>query len=111
MNLSLEYGNAGPTNRSIQRTDAQNIIEAGNTNLRNPAQVWGSPKLEDDLKLFVNFGHLFANQLQFYGHTNYASRTVTGGFYFRNPHTRGGVFRGPVVDGLPTPSCAKTRPF
>ena len=64
VNLSLEYGNAGPTNRSIQRTDAQNIIEAGNTNLRNPAQVWGSPKLEDDLKLFVNFGHLFANQLQ-----------------------------------------------
>ena len=102
VNLSLEYGNAGPTNRSIQRTDAQNIIAAGNTNLRNPAQVWGSPKLEDDLKLFVNFGHLFANQWQFYGHTNYASRTVTGGFYFRNPHTRGGVFRGPVVDGLPT---------
>ena len=102
VNLSLEYGNAGPTNRSIQRTDAQSIIEAGNTNLRNPAQVWGSPKLEDDLKLFVNFGHLFANQLQFYGHTNYASRTVTGGFYFRNPHTRGGVFRGPMVDGLPT---------
>ena len=102
VNLSLEYGNAGPTNRSIQRTDAQSIIAAGNTNLRNPAQVWGSPRLEDDLKLFVNFGHLFANQLQLYGHTNYASRTVTGGFYFRNPHTRGGVFRGPVVDGLPT---------
>ena len=39
VNLSLEYGNAGPTNSSIQRTDAQNIIEAGNTNLRNPAQV------------------------------------------------------------------------
>ncbi len=27
---------------------------------------------------------------------------MTGGFYFRNPHTRGGVFRGPVVDGNPT---------
>ena len=27
---------------------------------------------------------------------------MTGGFYFRNPHTRGGVFRGPVVDGTPT---------
>ena len=39
VNLSLEYGNAGPTNRSIQRTDAQNIIEAGNTNLRNPAAL------------------------------------------------------------------------
>ena len=102
LNLSLEYGNANPTNRSIQRNDAQGIIDAGNDNIRNPAQVWGSPLIEDDLKLFGNFGSLFDNGLQFYGHTNYASRTVTGGFYFRNPHTRGGVFRGPVVDGTPT---------
>ncbi len=103
VNLSLEYGNGNPTSRSIQRNDAQGIISAGNTNLRNPAQVWGSPLLEDDLKLFGNFGHLFDNGLQFYGHTNYASRTVTGGFYFRNPHTRGGVFRGPTLDdGTPS---------
>ena len=94
VNLSLEYGNANPTSRSIQREDAAAIIAAGNTNLRNPAQIWGSPRLDDDLKLFGNFGYLFENQWQFYGHTNYASRTVTGGFYFRNPHTRGGVFRG-----------------
>ena len=102
VNLSLEYGSANPTNRSIQREDAQAIIAAGNTNLRNPAQIWGSPKLDDDLKLFANFGYPFENGLQFYGHSNFASRTVTGGFYFRNPHTRGGVFRGPVVDGLPS---------
>ena len=94
LNLSFEYGNANPTNRSVQRNGANNIIAAGNNNVRNPAQVWGSPLLEDDLKLFGNFGSLFANGLQFYGHTNYASRKVTGGFYFRNPHTRGGVFRG-----------------
>ena len=98
LNLSLEYGNANPTNRSIQRNDAQGIIDAGNGNIRNPAQVWGSPLIEDDLKLFANFGHLFDNGLQWYGHTNRASRKVTGGFYFRNPHTRGGVFRGPVLD-------------
>ena len=102
VNLSLEYGNANPTNRSIQREDAAAIIAAGNTNLRNPAQIWGAPKLDDDLKLFGNFGYLFENQWQFYGHTNYASRTVTGGFYFRNPHTRGGVFRGPTVDDNPS---------
>ena len=94
VNLSLEYGSANPTNRSVQREDAQAIIAAGNTNLRNPAQIWGSPKLDDDLKLFGNFGYPFENGLQFYGHSNFASRTVTGGFYFRNPHTRGGVFRG-----------------
>ena len=103
VNLSLEYGSANPTNRSIQREDAQAIIAAGNTNLRNPAQIWGSPKLDDDLKMFGNFGYLFENGLQFYGHTNFASRKVTGGFYFRHPHTRGGVFRGDVGDdNIPT---------
>ncbi len=103
LNVSLEYGNANPTNRSVQRDGANSIIQAGNDNLRNPAQVWGSPVIEDDLKLFGNFGSLFDNGLQFYGHTNYASRKVTGGFYFRNPHTRGGVFRGDKLDdGTPT---------
>ena len=94
VNLSMEYGNASPTSRSIQRNDAQAIIAAGNTNLRNTAQVWGSPEIEDDLKLYGNFGYLFDNGFQFYGHSNFTSRRVTGGFYFRNPHTRGGVFRG-----------------
>ena len=35
VNLSLEYGNGNPTSRSIQRKDAQDIIAAGNRNLRN----------------------------------------------------------------------------
>ena len=93
-NLSLEYGGAQPTNRSVQRNDAQRIIDAGNPEVRDPAQVWGSPAIDDDLKLFGNFGSLFDNGLQWYGHTNYASKTVTGGFYFRNPHTRSAVFSG-----------------
>ena len=29
-----------------------------------------------------------------YGHANYAAKSVTGGFFFRHPHTRGGVFQG-----------------
>ena len=91
-NLSMEYGAADPTSRSVQRNDAINIINTGNTMIRNPAQVWGTPLLEDDIKLFANFGSLFNNGTQFYGHANYASRTTTGGFYFRNPHTRSGVF-------------------
>ena len=97
-NISLEYGTAEPTNRTIQRQDALNIINAGNTNIRDPAQVWGSPRVNHDLKLFANFGHLFDDKYQLYGHGNYASRKVTGGFYFRNPHTRGGVFRGPLLE-------------
>ena len=102
VNVSLEYGTADPTNRAIQRNDAEGIINAGNGNLRNTAQVWGSPRLNHDLKLFVNAGYQFDDSLQLYGHGNYLTRKVTGGFYFRNPHTRGGVFRGPVVDGTPT---------
>ena len=102
VNLSMEYGHAEPTNRAIQREDASSIINAGNTNLRNTAQVWGAPRINRDVKLFGNFGHMFENNLQFYGHANYVTRKVTGGFYFRNPHTRGGVFRGPKVNGLPT---------
>ena len=101
-NISLEYGTAEPTSRSVQRQDALNIIGAGNTNIRSPAQIWGSPRLNHDMKLFANFGHQLSDNLQLYGHGNYLTRKVTGGFYFRNPHTRGGVFRGPAVDGTPT---------
>ncbi len=92
-NLSLEYGGSNPTNRSAPRSDAIALIGAGNTDVRSDTpQVWGSPDLEDDLKLFGNFGNLFDNGLQVYSHTNYASKKVTGGFFFRNPNTRGGVF-------------------
>ncbi len=101
-NFSMEYGTAEPTNRAIQRTDASNIINAGNGNIRDTAQVWGSPRINHDLKLFANLGYLIDDRIQLYGHGNYLTRKVTGGFYFRNPHTRGGVFRGPEVDGAPT---------
>ena len=91
-NLSLEYGNADPTNRSVQRADAAALIAAGNTDVADPAQIWGNPTIEDDLKLFGNFGHLANNGLQFYGHTNYASKKVTEGFYFRNPNNRANIY-------------------
>ncbi len=101
-NLSLEYGEAGPTNRAIQRHDASRLVAAGGPAPRDTAQVWGSPHVEGDLKTFANFGATLASGLRPYGHANYARRRATGGFYYRHPHTRGGVFRGPVVDGLPT---------
>ena len=102
-NFSMEVANAAPTSRSIQRLDAAGIIGAGNGNIRNPAQIWGSPRINHDVKLFGNFGYQLSDSLQLYGHTNYLTRKVTGGFYFRNPHTRGGVFRGPKLeDGTPS---------
>jgi len=93
-NLSLEYGSSDPTDRSVQRNDAAALIAAGNTAVRNPAQIWGNPEVEDDLKLWGNFGYLLDGGQQWYAHAGYASKTVTGGFFFRNPNTRSAVFSG-----------------
>ena len=90
-NISVEYGGAEPTNRAVQRDDAKALIAAGNTYVRDTAQVWGSPKVENDLKFFGNFG-VGVGSVELYSHTNYANKTVDGGFYYRNPVTRGGVF-------------------
>ena len=93
----MEYGSSNPTNRSAPRSDAIALRAAGNADIASETpQIWGSPRVDDDLKLFGNFGYTAANGVQFYGHTNYASKKVTGGFFFRNPNTRGGVFS---IDG------------
>ena len=96
-NLSLEYGGSALTNRSAPRSDAIALRAAGNTDIASDTpQVWGSPQVDDDLKLFGNFGWTAANGVQLYSHTNYASKTVTTGFYFRSPNTRNGVY---TIDG------------
>lgn len=92
VNLSFEYGTSDDTDRSVQRTDAMELIEAGNTFVGDPAQVWGSPKVENDFKSFLNLGLELDEDKSFYSHGNLASKRVDGGFYFRNPETRGGVF-------------------
>ena len=92
VNLSFEYGASDPTSRSVQRNDAAALIAAGNTRVKNPAQIWGSPDIRDDLKLFANFGSQLSDAVKFYGHANYNTKEVEGGFYFRNPNTRSGVY-------------------
>lgn len=95
-NLSFEYKEAEPTSRSVQRDDAKGLIAAGNTNIRQPAaQVWGLPEVYDDFKFFGNAGITLADGGEAYLFGNWAERTVEGGFFFRNPLTRGGIFDGP----------------
>ena len=103
INLSGEFKQADPTSRSVQRADAQGLINAGYSAVRQPAaQIWGAPEIRGDYKLFANLGVPLAAG-EFYAFGNYAQRTVEGGFFFRNPHTRGGVFAGdPLEDGTPT---------
>ncbi|MCY4600046.1 MAG: TonB-dependent receptor [Acidobacteria bacterium] len=92
-NLSLEFGNANQTDRTAPRSDAVALIAAGNTHVRSEhPQVWGNPDIDDELKLFGNFGYSLPRGVQLYAHTNYASKTVTQSFFFRNPNTRLGVF-------------------
>ena len=110
-NLSFEWKESDPTSRSAQRGDAQALIDAGNSHVRRPAaQIWGAPEISGDFKLFGNFGLDLNNGSEAYAFGNWAERQVEGGFYFRNPHTRGGVFRGPVVDGMDTVKVADLTP-
>ncbi len=91
-NFSFEYGETDPTDRSVQRDDAAALVAAGNTAVLNPAQVWGSPQIDDDLKIFANLGLELGNGSEAYAFGNYASKHVDGGFYFRNPNNRGAVY-------------------
>ncbi|MBY5921321.1 TonB-dependent receptor plug domain-containing protein [Ferrimonas balearica] len=92
INVSAEYKTAKPTSRSVQRDDAAALIATGNSAVANPAQVWGSPEIDRDFKLFLNAGLALSDSSDAYLFGNWAERTATGGFYFRNPNTRGGVF-------------------
>ncbi len=92
VNLTGEFGNALPTDRSVQRDDARALIASGNTAVREPAQIWGAPEVSNEIKLWVNAGHPVNDQLEAYGHGNYVSKQVEGGFYYRNPNTRSGVY-------------------
>ena len=83
VNLTAEWGGADATDRSVQRADAAGLIAAGYQNVNNPAQVWGTPEVEDDYKLWANFGADLADNMEFFGNANYNSKTVTGGFYYR----------------------------
>ncbi|ALE17979.1 TonB-dependent receptor, Iron siderophore receptor protein [Altererythrobacter epoxidivorans] len=98
INISAEYGESDATSRSVQRDDAAALIAAGNTAVADPAQIWGQPNVNDDFKLFINSGLDLTDNLHLYAFGNYASRNVDGGFFFRNPTNRGGVYAGPMVD-------------
>jgi iron complex outermembrane receptor protein len=93
-NLSFEYREADATDRSVQRGDAAAVAASGNTFVPNPAQIWGSPEVKRDFKLIANLGLELNDDLDWYLFGNTASRDIDGGFYYRNPTSRAGVFSG-----------------
>ncbi len=91
-NLSFQYKTADATSRSVQRPDAAALNAAGVPEVSSLAQVWGAPEVDDDISIFGNIGLELSNSSEFYMFGNYSERDVRGGFYYRNPHTRPGVY-------------------
>ena len=91
-NLSLEFGQSDETVRSVQRDDAAALEAAGNPHVPNPAQIWGSPNVNGDLKTFFNLGFPVGAEARVYAFGNYARKETDGGFYYRNPDDREGVY-------------------
>lgn len=121
INLSAQYKTSDATSRSVQRGDALQHIADGNPFIIEPAvQIWGSPEINDDITLFANAGLDLGNGRDAYLFGNYSERDVLGGFYYRDPYTRGGVFSNdggetlliantnPAMGGCPTVSLADT---
>lgn len=101
LNVTAEWADTEATDRAVQRSDAAALIAAGNQNVGNPAQVWGSPEVADDYKLWANFGANLNDKVEFFGQANYNSKDVLGGFYYRNPTNRGGVYARTNDGGTP----------
>lgn len=107
-NVTAEYGETDGTVRAADRSDVEGLIAAGNTNVADfltvnsytdeYAQYWGQPDVEGDLKLLFNTALEVSDSLEVYAVGTYAERTTTGGFFYRNPTNRGGVYAGPSVD-------------
>jgi iron complex outermembrane receptor protein len=89
--FTAEYRQADATSRSVQRDDAAEAAAAGYPNVPDPAQIWGSPEVKDDTKIVANIG-LSGDNIEFYLFGNLAERKTDGGFYYRNPTARAGVY-------------------
>lgn len=97
--FTAEWRKADDTSRSVQRDDAAAAAAAGYPDVKDPAQIWGSPKVDDDLKFVANLG-LTTENVDFYLFGNYAKRKVDGGFYYRDPTARSGVYSNDGGDTL-----------
>ncbi|MHC6645737.1 TonB-dependent receptor domain-containing protein [Alteromonas sp. HB246098] len=92
LNATAEYRQQNGTSRSVQRGDAQMLIDQGNSFIASPSQIWGALDVSEDIKLALNTGADLSATSHFYSFATTARREINGGFYFRNPQTREGVF-------------------
>ncbi len=108
VNITAEYGETDGTVRAAHRSDVTAIAAAGNSAVLDNktinsytdsfSQYWGQPDVTNNIKLFINSALEVSDSAEVYAFGNYASRTAEGGFFYRNPTNRGGVYAGPMVD-------------
>lgn len=97
LSLSFDTLNQQPTNRAVQRGDAQGIIDRGNIAVLDSSLTTdtvmrqGLPKV-DAFNGFFNAGIELDTDLEFYSFGGYGEKTTDLGFFFRNPENRNGVF-------------------
>ncbi len=96
LNITGSWMEQDPTSRTLQRTDAATLISSGNAaqkaSVENPAQIYGAPEQIDNYNLFFNSGIKVSDDLEVYAFGNYGARETIGGFFYRNPNSRGGVY-------------------
>ena len=90
-NISMDITNQKRSDRSIQRGDAQTLINNGNNAVRVNAQHQGLPDTEI-VNLFLNAGLDLGGDQELYSFSGYSEKEVELGFFFRNPENRAGVF-------------------
>jgi iron complex outermembrane receptor protein len=92
-NATLQWTESEETVRSLQRTDAAGLIATGNDAVKQPfTQIWGAPNVNDDWAFFFNSGIELNDNQEIYAFGNYGTRKADGGFFYRNPNNRSGVF-------------------
>ena len=100
--LSGDWKERGGAVRSVQRADAQALIDAGNAAVERPyAQVWGQPDLDDDWKGFFNLTAALGGRAELYAFGSHAERRSESGFFYRNPDSGRGVFAAADAAGRP----------
>ncbi|MBL8269250.1 TonB-dependent receptor plug domain-containing protein, partial [Steroidobacter sp.] len=90
-NVSAEYTRADPTSRGAQRPDAQALIDAGNTAIKNPAQRWGNVESEA-ARVFFNAGLPLGDKTDAYAFGNYGRTEGETEFFWRSPVSRTDIF-------------------
>ena len=96
-NVTFQYREGDPTDRSVQRTDAETLLRTGNaeqqSSVRQPfAQVWGAPEVRNDWMVHLNSGIQLTDSQEIYFFGNLGERENEGGFFYRNPNDRGAVY-------------------